>query len=86
MFAYVQQNPSNFHAFDDKYGILIIWPHTYYPYLALTDRPPVTVKLTETETETGSAQANKTHIRPVNLLYIIMFKINKIKSDSISVW
>ena len=30
--------------------------------------------------------ADKTHIRPENLLYIIMFKIGKIKPNLSSVW
>ena len=37
----------------------------------------VTAKLTSPQTE-----IDKTHVRPVNLLYIIMFKINKIKPNS----
>ena len=46
-----------------------------------SSRNTVTVKITGMRTAAG-----KTHVGPVNLLHIIMFKIRKLKTNSGAVW
>ena len=49
----------------------------FYYFNVLVPPSTVTVKITGPQTAAG-----KTHVGPVNLLYIIMFKIKKIKPNS----